>query len=92
VLATELGAGRQKADDLIDATAGIVLKKKTGDRVDRGGGIAEIFSDRRGVVERVRDELASCITIGDAPVQLRPRIRSIVDNQGVTPWSTPQLH
>jgi pyrimidine-nucleoside phosphorylase len=92
VLATELGAGRQKADDVIDATAGIVLKKKTGDRVERGSAIAEVFSDRKGVVESVRNELASCITVGDGPVQLRPRIRSIVDSQGVTPWSTPQVH
>lgn len=92
VLATELGAGRQKADDGIDPTAGIVLRKKTGDRVSSGEVIAEITADRDAVVERVRGELAACITIGQAQVQPQPRVRAIVDSEGVKPWSTPQQY
>jgi pyrimidine-nucleoside phosphorylase len=92
VLATELGAGRQKADDRIDPTAGIILKKKTGDRIEPGTVIAEIMADRDGVAERVRDELAACITIGTTPVTPPPRIRALVDRTGVKPWSTPALH
>lgn len=91
VLATELGAGRQKADDIIDPTAGIVLQKKTGDPVQRGTVIAEIMADRDGVVERVRDELAACIAISADPVTLPPRVRTIVDSGGVKSWTTPQL-
>ena len=92
VLATELGAGRQKAADVIDPTAGIVLKKKTGDRVRTGDVLVEIMADRDAVVERVRDELAGCITIGQAQVPPQPRIRAIVDSEGIKPWSTPQLY
>ncbi len=92
VLATELGAGRQKADDVIDPTAGIVLKKKMGDRVRTGDVIVEIMADRDAVVERVRDELAGCITIGQVQVPPQPRIRAIVDGEGIKPWSTPQLY
>jgi pyrimidine-nucleoside phosphorylase len=92
VLATELGAGRQQADDVIDPTAGIVLKKKLGDRVLAGDVIAEIMADREAVVERVRDELSGCITVGQAQVQLQPRIRAIVDSEGVTPWVTPRQY
>ena len=92
VLATELGAGRQKADDVIDPTAGIVMRKKTGDRVSSGEVIAEITADRDAVVERVRGELAACITIGQAQVRPQPRVRAIVDSEGVKPWSTPQQY
>jgi pyrimidine-nucleoside phosphorylase len=91
VLATELGAGRQKADDCIDPTAGIILKKKIGDRVEKGEAVAEIMSDRDGVVERVCRDLAGCFTIGAAPVSPPPRIRAMVDATGVKPWKTPTL-
>jgi pyrimidine-nucleoside phosphorylase len=91
VLATELGAGRQKADDVIDPTAGIILKKKIGDQVAKGDVIAEIMSDRDGVAERVCGELAGCITIGANPVSPPPRIRSMVDATGVKRWTTPPL-
>jgi pyrimidine-nucleoside phosphorylase len=92
VCATELGAGRQRADDIIDPVAGIMLRKKTGDRVKKGDVIARIMTDRDGVVERVCDELAACIAIGQSPVPLRPRIRAVIDNEGVKSWSTPELH
>ena len=91
VLATELGAGRQKADDVIDPTAGIVLKKKTGDSVQRGSVIAEVMADRDGLVERVRDELAGCIRIGAESVVAPPRIRAMIDSEGVKEWVTPSI-
>jgi len=91
VLATELGAGRQKADDVIDPTAGIVVRKKIGDRIDKGAVIADILSDRDGVVQRVRNELVECIGIGTAPVTPPPRIRSLIDSEGVKDWVTPRI-
>jgi len=91
VLATELGAGRQKADDRIDPTAGIVLKKKLGDPVQRGSVIAEVMTDRDGVVERVRDELSGCIAIGPDPVVPPPRVRAMIDSEGVKGWLTPSI-
>jgi pyrimidine-nucleoside phosphorylase len=92
VLATELGAGRQKADDVIDPTAGIILKKKIGDRVERGDVLAEIMTDREGAAEKARSNLAGCISVGPTPVSPPPRIRSMVDATGVRPWHTPALH
>jgi pyrimidine-nucleoside phosphorylase len=91
VLATELGAGRQKSDDVIDPTAGIILMKKLGDAVRPGDVIADVMSDHDDVVERVRDELAACIRIEAAVPVLLPRIRAIVDSDGVKPWLTPVL-
>lgn len=39
-----LGAGREKKGDAIDHTAGIYLKKKTGDRVHKGDVIADFYT------------------------------------------------
>ena len=38
-----LGAGREKADDMLDYGAGIVLKKTVGDAVQKGEVIAELY-------------------------------------------------
>ncbi len=91
VLATELGAGRQKADDVIDATAGIVLKKKIGDPVQRGELLAEIMAEKADAVARVRDELSACIRIDAVRPVLPPRIRAMVESDGVKSWVTPPL-
>jgi len=54
--ATILGAGREKKDDVIDFSAGILLKKKTGDKVSNGEVIATLYTDKAesaGAAERV---------------------------------------
>ena len=43
--AMELGAGRKTKDDKIDYTAGIVLNKKSGDRVAAGDVLATLFTN-----------------------------------------------
>ena len=40
-----LGAGRESKDDSIDFSAGIILRKKTGDRVQQGDVIATLYSN-----------------------------------------------
>lgn len=39
-----LGAGREKKDDKIDMAAGIVLRKKTGERVNKGDALATLYT------------------------------------------------
>lgn len=54
-----LGAGRRFPDDAIDFSAGIVLKKKTGDKVDIGEPIASLHSSREKTLheaEKLLDE------------------------------------
>ena len=45
VSALLLGAGRNKLGDKIDYTAGIILNKKTGDRVEKGEVIATLYAN-----------------------------------------------
>ncbi|MGN1096149.1 MAG: thymidine phosphorylase, partial [Eubacteriales bacterium] len=42
-----LGAGRKKKDDLIDLSAGIILKKKTGDHIRKGEVAAEFYTSSK---------------------------------------------
>lgn len=89
LLAIELGAGRKKVDDVIDPGAGILLRKKMGEAVEKGEVLATVFANAGKPLDRVARELGSCIRIaGTAPA--RPAmIRSRVDDAGVHPWSSP---
>ena len=44
-----LGAGRQKKEDSIDSTAGLLVLKKTGDMVHKGEEIARLFASNRSL-------------------------------------------
>ena len=64
----DLGAGRKKADDVIDYAAGVMFDKRTGDAVSAGEPIARI---QLGRGQRDANELTarflSFVEIGDAP-------------------------
>lgn len=71
----DLGAGRKKADDVIDYAAGVMFDRKTGDEVRAGETIARI---QLGNADRDADELTkrylSFLTFGDEKPEERPLI------------------
>jgi pyrimidine-nucleoside phosphorylase len=71
----DLGAGRKKADDVIDYAAGVMFDRKTGDEVRAGDTIARI---QLGQAHRDADELTkrylSFVTFGDEKPEERPLI------------------
>jgi len=71
----DLGAGRKKADDVIDYAAGVMFDRKTGDEVRAGDTIARI---QLGNANRDADELTkrylSFVTFGDEKPEERPLI------------------
>jgi pyrimidine-nucleoside phosphorylase len=71
----DLGAGRKKADDVIDYAAGVMFDRKTGDEVRAGETIARI---QLGQAHRDADELTkrylSFVTFGDDKPEERPLI------------------
>jgi pyrimidine-nucleoside phosphorylase len=89
VLAVELGAGRLKVGDPVDAAAGIILCRKIGDAVGMGDVIAVVRTDREGAAEKAAREYCSCVTIGNSPPGRTPRVRATVDKDGVHSWTTP---
>jgi pyrimidine-nucleoside phosphorylase len=71
----DLGAGRKKADDVIDYAAGVLFDRKPGDEVRAGDVIARI---QLGTGKRDADELRarylSFVTIGDEKPAERPLV------------------
>ncbi len=65
-----LGAGREKKDDIIDYSAGIVLFKKTGDKVEKGEKIAELHANNESKIESAEKLFLSALTFGnEAPAK-----------------------
>ena len=48
IAASLLGAGRMTKEDVIDLGAGLVLQKKTGDRVEKGETLAVLYASEQG--------------------------------------------
>jgi pyrimidine-nucleoside phosphorylase len=75
--AMRLGAGREKADDKIDYTAGIVLSKKIGDHVIKGDTLATLYTERPSF-DRIAKDIYSRFVIVDKPVQVPPIILDLI--------------
>ena len=60
-----LGAGRETKESVIDHSAGIVMKKKIGDRVRRGDAIAVLYSSGEEKLDRAERCIQGCYTISD---------------------------
>jgi len=72
----DLGAGRKKADDVIDYAAGVMFDRRTGDAVKAGETIARIQLGRQGRdAEELRNRFLGFVQIADAPLlQARPLV------------------
>lgn len=73
-----LGAGREKKGDPIDASAGIVLKKKTGDYVKKGEPLAVFYTDDEGKIEGAKQEFLDAFTFGNERTQPQKLIYKII--------------
>ncbi|HKR63857.1 MAG TPA: thymidine phosphorylase [Thermoanaerobaculia bacterium] len=71
----DLGAGRKKADDVIDYAAGVMFDRKTGDAVKAGDVIARIQLGKKGRdAEELRARYLSFVTIGEEEPAARPMV------------------
>lgn len=64
--AVVLGAGRAAKTDKIDYSAGIVLNKKTGDKVCKGDVICTLYTNREETLKTARDRLLSSLKIDES--------------------------
>ena len=73
-----LGAGRNTKEDVIDLSAGYLLKKKTGDAVKAGDTLAILYASREELFDAAERTLLNATTItADAP-EKRPLIFEII--------------
>lgn len=55
-LSLNLGAGRNKKEDIIDYNAGIILKKQCGDFVENGETLCELYTNKDTFLENYKEE------------------------------------
>lgn len=81
-----LGAGRMKVDDDIDPKAGIVLKKKIGDKVQSGEILAVVSTDREEVLPQVLSRIEKSYVIRKKRTTPPKLIHSMIDAKGKHAW------
>lgn len=78
-----LGAGRETKDDIIDMSAGIILKKKNGDRVEKGETIAIFHTCDKSKIDLAKQRFLNALTFSDTAVNKSKLIKAIVSKDGV---------
>ena len=78
-----LGAGRETKDSPVDLSAGILLKKKTGDAVAEGDVLAVLYASGQELFAAAEAKYLSAITIGSENVQRKPLVYARVTKDGV---------
>jgi pyrimidine-nucleoside phosphorylase len=74
----ELGAGRKTVADKIDFKAGMILRKKIGDSVKYGETLLEFHTDKKEVIDLIKERLKNVIQIGKAKTKAPKLIRKIL--------------
>ena len=69
-IACYLGAGREKKEDIIDNTVGIVLKKKVGEYVKAGEIIAEIYANDIDKMKEAIQNMNKVVEIAEEKVKM----------------------
>ena len=68
----------------IDYAAGIILSKKTGDKVQKGDVLATLYADDEGLFKASAARFLEAITIGDNKKERNPLVYALVSKNGVT--------
>ena len=78
VAAMKLGAGRETKDDIIDYTAGLLLNKKIGDKVEKGELLITAYTNKDNV-EDVIIEIEKSITISNTIIKKTNIIKDYIE-------------
>lgn len=73
-----LGAGREKKEDLIDMTAGIILNKKTGEYAKKGDVLATLYTNNQKSISVAKEKFLSAIELSDKKPTEIPLIYKVV--------------
>lgn len=78
-----LGAGRETKESSIDYSAGIILKKKTGDYVEKGETLAVFYASEQGLFEGAAARYREAVVIEKEKSEEKPLIYATVTKEGV---------
>ena len=74
-----LGGGREKKEDAVDPSVGIVLAKKVGDRVERGEALCTLHYNSESLAARAKTLIEESYRITDAaPAGKRPMVHRVI--------------
>ncbi|MBQ7475529.1 MAG: thymidine phosphorylase [Clostridia bacterium] len=73
-----LGAGRASKEDEIDHSAGILIRRKTGDSVRAGDVICTLLTNRPDSVPAAREQIVSAVGIGGSRPDEKPLVYGII--------------
>ena len=73
-----LGAGRNTKDDVLDFSAGIILNKKTGDKVEKGEVLATLYANDSSKFASASEKFKEALTFSSEPVAEQTLIYSVV--------------
>lgn len=74
-----LGAGRQKKEDSIDPSAGIILEKKTGDYVEKGDLLATLCCSDEALFDAAEKQYRKSVTFSAAKSDRIPLLLEIIE-------------
>ena len=73
-----LGAGREKKEDSIDYSAGIILAKKTGEKVEEGDLLATLYTARENVLKDAERRYLGALSFSDTEPAKAPLISQVI--------------
>lgn len=73
-----LGGGRETKESVIDLTVGLVLNKKSGDKVQKGDVLATIHANDEEKLAEAEDRLCRAYTIVDREVEKESIIKDVI--------------
>jgi pyrimidine-nucleoside phosphorylase len=79
VCAVILGAGREKKDDTIDMSAGIILNKKTGDKINKGDLLATLYSCNKSSFENAEKRFLEALEFSENEPPKEPLIYKVIE-------------
>ena len=78
-----LGAGRETLDSKIDMAAGIIIEKKTGDRVEIGDVLATLYADDEKLFDKAEQKYKESLVMSDEAVKRNPLLYAKVSRDGI---------
>ena len=75
--AMRLGAGRETFDDVIDMSAGIVLNKKVGDKINKGDVLCTIHTNKDNI-DDILEDIEKAFVIVDEFVEVPPTVHAYI--------------
>jgi pyrimidine-nucleoside phosphorylase len=79
-----LGAGRETKEGAIDYSAGIMLRKKTGDYVNEGDTLAVLHTAKEAFIEKAQEHFLGALTFSETKPELKPLLYAKVERDSVT--------